>query len=159
MIDRNQDIENRLADALLALRHIKNWGTCEYINEPEKDRPVPCACPHCTATRAVDPEASAWRFQGAAPDRLETMTREADIMRAFRKCMCAQNDPDMKLAGILREIEGEGLSRYPRTIPSPRDWFVASSVVQWLATNVGSAVLSDAGFTWNDPRRRGGSDE
>ena len=32
--------------------------------------------------------------------------------------------------------------------PSPRDWFVATSVVQWLATNVGMNVIERAGFVY-----------
>ena len=33
-------------------------------------------------------------------------------------------------------------------IPSARDWYVATSVIQWLATNVGMTVLEAAGFKY-----------
>jgi hypothetical protein len=33
-------------------------------------------------------------------------------------------------------------------VPSARDWYVATSVIQWLATNVGMTVLEAAGFKY-----------
>lgn len=33
-------------------------------------------------------------------------------------------------------------------LPTPRDWYVATTVVQWLATNVGMGVLEAAGFKY-----------
>lgn len=46
--------------------------------------------------------------------------------------------PDHLLALVLKQEES----------PSARDWFVATSVVQWLATNVGMSVLEAAGFKY-----------
>lgn len=37
---------------------------------------------------------------------------------------------------------------------SERDWYVATTVVQWLATNVGQSILSDAGCEHTPPRER-----
>jgi len=39
--------------------------------------------------------------------------------------------------------------------PTPRDWYVATSIVQWLVTNVGMGILEDAGFKytqWDEDR-------
>lgn len=35
---------------------------------------------------------------------------------------------------------------HDETPVTPRDWYVASSIVRWLATNVGSCILRDAGW-------------
>lgn len=39
--------------------------------------------------------------------------------------------------------------------PSVRDWYVATSIIQWLATNCGMSVLEAAGFKYDWEKRRG----
>jgi hypothetical protein len=56
--------------------------------------------------------------------------------------------PDQLLSNILREEK----------TPSARDWYVATSVIQWLATNVGMTVRVAAGFSyqqWEQDRADG----
>jgi hypothetical protein len=60
----------------------------------------------------------------------------------------AGGSPDHLLSNILREEK----------TPSARDWYVATSVIQWLATNVGMTVLEAAGFSyqqWEQDRADG----
>lgn len=50
-----------------------------------------------------------------------------------------QGGPDHLLSkGILND----------GSAPSARDWYVATSVIQWLATTVGMTVLEGAGFKY-----------
>jgi hypothetical protein len=54
------------------------------------------------------------------------------------KIATSNRDPDHLLSQILKDDH----------IPSARDWYVATSVIQWLATNVGMTVLEAAGFKY-----------
>lgn len=61
--------------------------------------------------------------------------REAK-MREVWIAFFSGKDPDRGLSLILGDARA----------PSARDWYVATSVIQWLATNVGMALLEAAGF-------------
>lgn len=127
--DRDAELDMQVGIMRTTLEAIVTRNDCWY---EAGDRPHPCDCPRCAAERALV-MANDWRYQGAHPDRLVTMSRERKIVEAWR------NDvDDHRLAQILDE----------QTIPTPRDWYVATSVVQWLATNVGMEVLRIAGFTY-----------
>ncbi len=49
-------------------------------------------------------------------------------------------DPDKILAQILGTHE-----------VTERDWHAVTTIVQWLATNVGESVLRDAGYVYKEP--------
>lgn len=141
-----------------ALWRIANRGDCAYL-EDEADRPTPCDCTICVAQAGLD-AAKRWRFHGACQDRVEahgsSFPREVKMHAAWVQVIGRQS-PDRQLSLILKEEDP----------PSARDWYVATSVVQWLATNVGMAVLEAAGFKyqqWEEDRadasstkRRGGA--
>ena len=56
---------------------------------------------------------------------------------AWMKFASSQS-PDHLLTQILQDDRS----------PSARDWYVATSIIQWLATNVGMTVLEAAGFKY-----------
>lgn len=127
-IDRDQAL--RILDN--ALWRVAHRGDCEYHDT--RGRPKPCDCPHCTALAALA-AASDWRFHGSFFDRVQSdhWPRGRKMHAAWKKLAS-----DTLLSNILRD-----------SVPlSPRDWYVATSVVQWLATNVGSTVLEAAGFKY-----------
>ena len=67
---------------------------------------------------------------------------------AWMKLATSNRDPDDLLSKILKDDR----------VPSARDWYVATSVIQWLATNVGMTVLEGAGFKyqqWEQDRADG----
>jgi len=67
---------------------------------------------------------------------------------AWQKLASQNHDPDTLLSQILKEDQA----------PSARDWYVATSLIQWLATNVGMTVLEAAGFKyqqWEQDRADG----
>jgi hypothetical protein len=98
-------------------------------------------CPHCThvystcVAKAVLARTKEWRYIGAHHDRVTNghNPREAKIHDAWKKLV-----GDLELSRILDE----------KTLPSARDWYVASSIVQWLATNVGMTVIEAAGYKY-----------
>lgn len=150
--DRERVLESELAQAMLALRSIANYGECDYEGNHDKDKPRPCHCPHCTANHYLDPQAN-WRFEGGGVDRQATMPREQRIMQAFRKSMTSivgYMDPDRALAQILYEgdTDRRGIPGQGMRLPTARDWYVASTLVQWLATNCGMEILREAGWTY-----------
>lgn len=58
------------------------------------------------------------------------------MVEAFRKHM--GSDPDLRLAQVLKT--DADVTR--------RDWYVATSIVQWLATNIGSTIVEAAGYKY-----------
>lgn len=122
---------------------------CSYYGEDLKDG-EPCPCHACVARKALDDVATfRWgghrvmpihRFVGALPERLEipyANAREVKIHRAWVKYM--------ELHGADRTLE---MILHDARCPSARDWYVATSVVQWLATNCGSSILEAADFCY-----------
>jgi hypothetical protein len=120
-----------------ALQFIARRGDCEYLDE--RDRPVPCECPVCVAKSTLE-EARGWRYIGAKYERVTNgfNARETKIHAAWAKLA-----DDHLLSQILCEERGG------TPTPTARDWYVATSVVQWLATNVGMSVLEAAGFKYS----------
>lgn len=137
MADTDQAQGLRILDN--ALWRIARRGDCDYYDYAEKDRPKPCDCPRCVAIVALE-AAKNWRFHGALHERTQggRWPREVKMHAAWMKLATQKLDPDVLLSNILRE----------KQTPSARDWFVATSVVQWLATNVGMTVLEAAGFKY-----------
>jgi hypothetical protein len=121
-----------------ALWRIAHRGDCEYYDCDEKGRPNPCDCSRCVAVAAFE-AAKNWRFHGALWERTKSghWPREAKMHAAWMKLATSSN-PDYLLSQILRDDSA----------PSARDWYVATSVIQWLATSVGMTVLEAAGFAY-----------
>jgi hypothetical protein len=136
----SQDQEKNLRILDNALWRIAHRGDCEYYDD-EKNRPKPCDCPRCLAIFALE-AAKNWRFHGAHHERTKSVhyPREAKMQAAWMKLANSnQGGPDHLLSkGILND----------GSAPSARDWYVATSVIQWLATNVGMTVLEAAGFKY-----------
>lgn len=80
-----------------------------------------------------------WRFMSNNADRQRFNPREAAIVEAWKRYMTGigSGTPDHKLAQIL-SMKGEE--------PTPRDWIVATTLIQWLATNVGQCILFETGY-------------
>lgn len=126
-----------------ALWRIAHRGDCEYYDV--NDKPRPCDCPRCVAHAALE-AAKNWRFHGALYERVHSghWPRETKMHAAWMRLATAgREDPDHLLSQILKDDRGPD-SRGP----SARDWYVATSVIQWLATNVGMTVLEAAGFKY-----------
>ena len=121
-----------------ALWRIAHRGDCEYLDEAS--RPKPCDCPHCVARAALE-SAKNWRFHGAMHERVQKGPPRASWPHAaswMKLAAAGREDPDRLLSQILKDDHS----------PSARDWYVATSVIQWLATNVGMTVLEAAGFKY-----------
>lgn len=87
-----------------------------------------------------------WRFIGSHHARVTSGhdPRETKIHAAWKKLL-----DDRKLGMILYDGPYSGGSpAHEVPCPSVRDWYVATSVVQWLATSVGMTVLEAAGFKY-----------
>ncbi len=136
---REMNVEQGMSILIVALRDIVGRNDCDYADAPEEDRHHPCPCPRCVAEAALEMSQN-WRFKGAHCTRVEHNPRELAIVQAWAQFM-----DDRKLGQLLSEAFDPGESV---ACPSPRDWFVATSVVQWLATNVGSSILEAAGFKY-----------
>ena len=147
----NSDQEQGLRILDNALWRIAHQGDCEYEDSDENSRPSPCGCARCTAIAALQ-AAKNWRFHGALWERTQSgnWPRETKMHAAWMKLVTSHGgSPDCLLASILKE----------ELTPSARDWYVATSVIQWLATNVGMTVLEAAGFSyqqWDQDRADGG---
>lgn len=148
----DQDQGLRILDNAL-WRISRERGDCYYTDYADRDRPKPCDCPRCVAISALE-AAKNWRFHGALFERTLSghWPREAKMHAAWMKLASgngqAGRDPDLLLSQILKEDQA----------PSARDWYVATSVIQWLATNVGMTVLEAAGFKyqqWEQDRADG----
>ena len=139
-MSQDQDQGFRILDN--ALWRIAHRGDCEYYDDA-KNRPKPCDCPRCVAIAALEASKN-WRFHGALYDRTQSghWPREAKMHAAWMKIANPSgrggNDPDQLLSMILKD----------GSAPSARDWYVATSIIQWLATNVGMTVLEAAGFKY-----------
>lgn len=123
-----------------ALWRIAHRGDCEYYDD-EKSRPTPCDCAHCIARSALA-AAKNWRFHGSHHARTQGghFPRETKMQAAWMKLATGnQGGPDHLLQKAILNDENA---------PSARDWYVATSVIQWLATNVGMTVLEGAGFKY-----------
>lgn len=136
-MSNNQDQGLRILDnALWRIAHDR--VECAYYDD--ESRPKPCDCPHCVAIAALE-AAKNWRFHGAFYERTLSgnWPREAKMHAAWMKLATAgREDPDRLLQQVLKDDHA----------PSARDWYVATSVIQWLATNVGMTVLEAAGFKY-----------
>ena len=136
----SDDQEHRLRILDNALWRIAHRGDCEYYDDT-KGRPTPCDCAVCVARAALE-AARDWRFHGSHRVRAQgdQFPREAKMHAAWMKLANGnQGGADHLLGkGILNES----------ALPSARDWYVATSVIQWLATNVGMTVLEAAGFKY-----------
>lgn len=107
-------------------------------NDCYNDDGADCSCAVCHAKWAVD-KVDSWRFEAALSSRLTDglHPREARIIRAFHNYM--RSDPDGRLQQILKDKDHD---------VTRRDWYVATSIVQWLATNIGMSIVEEAGFKY-----------
>lgn len=145
-MSREADIQKKLEIMTGVLREIARSEDCRYIDEREK--PDPCDCPVCMAKEALG-ECNNWRFIGARHYRIKYNPRERKMAESWKKQLgWVGRDADQALAMILSNSKEERHHFPPDEMPTARDWYVASSIVQWLATNVGMAVLEDAGFKY-----------
>lgn len=143
MSDRDRDLDASYSVMHQTLESIARRGDCDYADVPEQERPRPCPCSPCTAKDALHLVGN-WRYMGARHGRIATMPRERKIVEAWR-----QDVGDKRLGQILCDRAAENAhEETPWDPPSPRDWYVATSVIQWLATNVGMEVLRKAGFEY-----------
>lgn len=139
--ERDEIISRRLAAADLALRAIANYADCMNQDYPDPEQPI-CQCPVCIAKRTLASE-SEWRYVGNHESRRSHNPREAAIADAWRRYMkgpCS-GTPDHKLASIL------GIDKV-----TPHDWLIATTLVQWMATNIGSCLLYEAGYHYDPPK-------
>jgi hypothetical protein len=100
------------------------------------------------------------RFVGAMDYRVHNdwNPREAKIHRAWVGYMerYGSTSPDRTLGMILTDRQPgqpDGVTDWP----TPRDWYVATSIVQWLVTNCGSSILEAAGWKytqWDEDRKQ-----
>lgn len=122
-----------------ALRSIVAYGDCQH--DDGRGPPPNCTCPICVARGALrTEEALDWRYQGHLAYRCNTHPREARIIAAWKAYLQRKpgsGSPDTTLSGIIGDD------------PTPRDWYIATTIVQWLATNCGMSVLDAAGFKYD----------
>ena len=134
-----------------ALRSIifHNGECCRY-DEPRGVDGL-CDCPVCIAKAALANEED-WRFMGWSPERRFSMPRELAIVEAwkhyFKRSGGKANGTTAPMDAMLAQILGLDADSV-----SERDWYVATTVVQWLATNVGQCVLMDAGYEYQQPKK------
>lgn len=139
--EREESINRKMSAMAQALRTIAGYGDCMHRDHPAEDEP-PCGCPVCIAKNALAIEAD-WRFISNHENRQAHNPREAAIMAAWRRYMrgLGSGTPDFKLAQIL------GFESV-----TVRDWLVASTLIQWMTTNVGSALLTETGYHYDPPK-------
>jgi hypothetical protein len=139
--------------------HEMTCDDCCYGCEPDSK------CRPCRAQEALE-AVRGWRYSGAlgpSSTRFEgamhyrTLNgwnpREARVHAAFVKHMETWGH-DRTLGLILTDRQ-PGQPDGIRDWPTARDWYVATSIVQWLVTNVGSSILVDAGWKymqWDEDR-------
>lgn len=152
MTDRKDSYHRSFVAMRNALRSIIfHNGDCERLDERRRDPEVLCDCSVCIAKAALANEED-WRFIGWNPERRFSMPRELAIVEAWKryfkrsggKADGTSRPIDAMLAQILG-LDSDSISE--------RDWYVATTVVQWLATNVGQCVLFDAGYEYKAPER------
>ena len=135
---------------------------CDYSDGPPGNDGQKCEV--CAAEAALErvrswrwggsTETPSRRFEGAMYGRILAGwdPRETKMHRAWAEFMPKYaTDPDRLLALVLtdRSVPVPGaLFEPPLDWPTPRDWYVATSVVQWLATTVGSSILQQAGWKY-----------
>lgn len=151
-MSRDLDQEQGLRILDNALWRIARRGDCEYYDD-EKSRPKPCDCPRCVAIAALE-SAKNWRFHGARYARTKSAhwPREIKMQAAWMKLALQYRGSDRGPDALLSSILGEDHA------PTARDWYVATTVIQWLATNVGMTVLEAAGYKyqqWDQDRADG----
>lgn len=134
------------------VRGIAQW---DCYNNSEED----CTCATCRAEFALaeikdwryggSQEQPSRRFEGACHRRTTDgwNPSEAKIHQSWVKHMETWR-PDRTLGMILSDRVGGLFSDVVIDWPSSRDWYVATSVVQWLATPIGSLVLEGAGWKY-----------
>lgn len=143
-VDRTEHLEQAVRTLDNALWRIAHGRDCEYYGN-DASRPQPCDCQVCEAKAALAATRD-WRYIGSHHGRVTSgyNPREAKIWTAWKKLV-----DDQKLGTILYDGPySNGSPAYGVPTPSTRDWYVATSVVQWLATNVGMTVLEAAGFKY-----------
>ncbi len=143
--DRTEHLEHALRVLDNALWRIAHGRDCEYVDDGQK-RPTPCNCQVCEAKAALAATRD-WRYIGSHHSRVTSgqWPREAKIHAAWKKLV-----DDYKLGLILYDGPYSGGSPENHVpTPSTRDWYVATSVVRWLATNVGMTVLEAAGYKYD----------
>ena len=149
--ERMQMLEHTVETLEDFAREQSQWDCYDYCSE---DAP----CTPCRA-RQVLADVRAWRYGGSMkePSRrfvgaLHYRTsngwnpREAKIHAAWTKHMETWGS-DRTLGNVLTD-RSPGQPDGIRDWPSARDWYVATSVVQWLATNVGLSILEAAGWSY-----------
>jgi len=142
----DQPIELALQSLRLAMQAIAGYSDCMH-DEENNGGPPQCQCPVCIARRALDTESAVdWRFVSFMDFRRQTNLRERDIVEAWKEYLHRNRGGGAALDHVMSQIIGDA--------PSVRDWFVATSVIQWLATNCGMSVLERAGFKYDWDRNR-----
>lgn len=136
-----EELRERLNVLESAMKHIIQRSECDRWSE---DSTGICSCIQCEAKHALATTGSKynWRYRGSYHRRIHDRPREARMIRAV-----ADNLGDGELSNILFGERG--------SLATARDWYVAISVLQWLATNVGMEVLACAGFKyhfWSEDR-------
>lgn len=144
--DRRDSYHRSFVAMRNALRAIVfNEGEC-YRRVDNPDFKEPCDCSICIAKAALENEED-WRFMGWNPERRFSMPRELAMVEAwkhyFKRSAGKANGTSSPLDGLLAGILGVDADSV-----TERDWYVATTVVQWLATNVGQCVLFDAGYQY-----------
>ena len=139
-------IEMAMQAMRLALRVIAGYADC--LHDEGKGPPDSCQCPVCVARRALSTEmALDWRFVSYLDYRRSTMPRERDLVEAWKAYLHQDRGGGTRVDQVMSQIIGEH--------PTARDWYVATSVIQWLGTNCGLTVLESAGFKYDWDRTRG----
>jgi hypothetical protein len=124
-------------------------------------------CRRCRARAALD-AVKAWRYGGSVDEparRFDSAMacrltngwnpRETKIHKAWASFMGDYRHADYTLGRILTD-RTHGQLESAVDWPSARDWYVATSVVQWLATSVGMSIIEAAGFKytqWDEDRK------
>ena len=141
----DQPIELALQAMRLALQSISGYSDC--LHDEGNGSPAQCQCPIHVARRALSTEqATDWRFVSFMDYRRQTNPRENDIVEAWKAYLRQERGTGHDADRIMSQVIGDA--------PSVRDWFVATSVIQWLATNCGMSVLERAGFRYDWERTR-----
>lgn len=145
--DRGDSLDRSFIAMRNALRSIVfNGGDCARYDEPHPAEP--CECAVCIAKAALEGEEE-WRFMGHNPMRTKTMPREAAMIDAwrhyFKHAAGKASGNSAPMDAILSQILFG--SESPNEV-TQRDWYVATTIVQWLATHVGQCVLFDAGYVY-----------
>lgn len=135
------------ADLVLAtavLERLRDSTDCYGEHDNERGQcGSDSGCPHCMAVHALA-SMGGWRFLGSLPNR---------IYDGYHPLEAAHHAAWSKFMGLSGRGADHTLQQimHDEHAPTMRDWYVASSIVRWLATNVGRTVLNDAG--WHDPQR------